>query len=364
MEHRDLVIVGGGPGGTGTALALAQVAPELARRCLLLDRAVFPRDKTCAGGLIPRTIDLLDELGVPLSVPHVRVDRAHVEAGGPTIRVDARGCCHVIRRREFDAMLLAAARERGVEVRQGVRVEAAWRDGEQVRLRTTQGEIQARAVVGADGAGSLIRRSLVDARPAWLARATMSDVPIDGQDPPGWYEFDFRAVPEGLAGYRWAFPCLIDGRLHWNVGVYSVRREAQGERLSRLIDERTGRPGLARKAHPIGLYRWRARISAPGVLLVGDAAGVDPLLGEGISYSLEYGRHAARALADGFARGDLGFRAYSGRVRRSPMGTKLARLALMTHLFYGSTSRFWFGVARASSRAQQIGMDWYNGVAR
>ena len=44
------------------------------------------------------------------------------------------------------------------------------------------------------------------------------------------------------------------------------------------------------------------------------------------------------------------------------MGRKLRRLALGARLFYGSRAHFWFGVARASKRAQKIGMNWYNGV--
>jgi flavin-dependent dehydrogenase len=96
--------------------------------------------------------------------------------------------------------------------------------------------------------------------------------------------------------------------------------------------------------------------------LVGDAAGVDALLGEGISFCLEYGRIAAHALVDGFRRGDLSFVDYGERVARSTVGKKLRRLALGARLFYGARSRFWFWVSRLSPTAQRIGMNWYNGV--
>jgi flavin-dependent dehydrogenase len=156
---------------------------------------------------------------------------------------------------------------------------------------------------------------------------------------------------------------LIEGRPHWNVGVYSLDRRGAGGRLERLVDERVGdAPDCRRRAHPIRLYRARHALSAPGVLLVGDAAGVDPLLGEGISYALEYGSLAARELTEGFARSDLGFGGFGRRVRRSPAGSKLTRLGLGARLFYGPRPWFWFGVARVSRRAQRIGMNWYNGV--
>ncbi len=359
-EQRDIVIVGGGPAGTGTALALHRSSPELARRALVIDRAEFPRDKTCAGGLIPHTLALLSDLEVPFSIPAVQVDRARVDAGGPRIEMESPGCCWVIRRREFDAMLLDAVVERGIEVRTGVRLREATRRGDRIVLETSGGTIEARAVVAADGAGSLLRRRLVCSEEGWLARAVMADVPLDGDRPPDAYQFDFTDVPAGLAGYAWSFPCWIDGKPHFNVGAYSLDRRGEGGRLADILDRRGA--GRERKAHPIRLYRAEAPLSAPGVLLVGDSAGVDPLLGEGISYALEYGALAARELARGFAVGDLAFDGYTAGVAQSSLGRKLQRLSLAARLFYGPRSRLFFGLARLSRTAQRIGMNWYNGV--
>lgn len=364
MESRDIVIVGGGPAGAGTALHLERIAPALAARCLVLDRAVFPRDKTCAGGLIPHTLDLLAELGLSLDVPHVRVDHARVDTGGRPVEIDQQGCCWVIRRREFDDMLVRAARERGVEVRCGVKVSEVRRDGEGFLLETSEGAIRARAVVGADGSGSLVRRRLVDAGEGWVARATMADVPTGEDRPADVFAFDFRPVRDGLAGYAWSFPCVVDGRPHRNVGVYSIRREGEGERIGRLVDELAGAPGIRHRAAPIRLHAPGGALGAPGVLLVGDAAGVEALLGEGISFALEHARIAARTLAEGFAAGDLAFVGYAEAVRRSRAGRKLDRLALLARLFYGRWSRLWFFLARLSGRAQRVGMDWYNGVGK
>lgn len=363
-ERTDVLIVGGGPAGSATALALARLDPALAGRTLLIDAAAFPRDKTCAGGLIPHTLELLRAFGLELDVPFVRVDCARVEAGGGPLEIASPGCCFVIRRREFDAMLLGAVSDRGIAVREGVKVEALERTGEGFRVATSAGDIHCRAIVGADGAGSVVRRSLVDRGAGWLARAVMCDVPIrEAAAAPSTFEFDFRPVFDGLKGYAWAFPCLIEGRPHWNVGVYSLDRRGAGGRLERLLDERAGDGGdCRRRAHPIRLYTARQPVSAPGVLLVGDAAGVDPLLGEGISYALEYGGLAARELALGFSSSDLRFRGYRRRVRRSRVGIKLTRLGLGARLFYGPRPWFWFGVAQVSRRAQRIGMNWYNGV--
>src|SRR5690349_5402258 len=122
MDRREVVIVGSGPAGAATALRLAAADPALAARTVLLEKAHHPRDKTCAGGLIPKAVRLLDALGVPLAVPHARVDRAAVGVPGRGIGVEGADLCRVVRRRELDAALAWAARDRGVELREGERV--------------------------------------------------------------------------------------------------------------------------------------------------------------------------------------------------------------------------------------------------
>src|SRR5438128_11048332 len=110
MERRDVVIVGSGPAGAATALGLAARAPALAARSVLLDKARHPRDKTCAGGVIPKALRLLEELGVPLAVPHARVDAAGVAVPGRTLALGGSDRCRVVRRRELDPGLAWAAR--------------------------------------------------------------------------------------------------------------------------------------------------------------------------------------------------------------------------------------------------------------
>lgn len=64
MQDFDIIIVGAGPSGCATALELTNLDPKLANRILLLDKAIFPRVKLCAGGVIKDADAVLRQLGV------------------------------------------------------------------------------------------------------------------------------------------------------------------------------------------------------------------------------------------------------------------------------------------------------------
>ena len=369
MERRKVVVVGSGPAGAATVLRLAAADPALAAETLVLDKARHPRDKTCAGGVIPKALRLLDRLGVPFAVPHARVDAARVAVPGSIVDVPGPDLCRVVRRREFDALLAGAARARGIELREDERVVHLARDRDGVCVETERGTYWAPVVVGADGSGSVVRRTFVAQGGGPIARALMCDVPVTATHLDGHaarrYEFDFTPCAKGLRGYRWTFPCVIDGVPHANAGVYALP-PIDGARLhAELAAElrRIGAPPAATwKAFPIRTYAPGTPVAAPHVLLAGDAAGCDPLMGEGISYALEYGILAADAILAARATGDYRFRSYARAVRRSTLGRKLRRLALGARLFYGPRHRFWFRVAAAHPGAQAIGLAWYNGV--
>jgi flavin-dependent dehydrogenase len=366
LDSPDVLIVGAGPAGSALALHLAARAPDVARRTLVVEKQRHPRHKVCAGGLIPHTLACLRELEVPLAVPHALIQRATARTPRGDVQYGERDLCAVVRRSEFDALLAARVRERGVALAEDERVVDIRREDGAPRVFTERREIRARIVVGADGSGSVVRRRLFEPGQEAIGRAVMCDLPahalgaVDGER----YVFDFRAVPRGLKGYVWEFPCWIDGRLHVNLGAYALDR-GRAVSLPDLVRERACELGVASarlEAFPIRWYQPRPLIASLDALLVGDAAGCDPLMGEGISYAFEYGRLAAETIVTALRRRDIDLSSYSRSVSASWFGRKLRRLKAVASLFYGPGSALGFAVAARSIRLQNVGIRWYNGV--
>jgi flavin-dependent dehydrogenase len=376
----DVLIVGAGPAGLAAALHLLRARPKLAGRIAAIDKAHHPRPKTCAGGLIPKTMLALDELGLPLAVPHLVVSsgRARTEVGDVTFP-SGRALCTIVRRKEFDSWLASAARNSGLVLIEDTRVISVAGRRDHVTVNTDRGDFSGRLLIGADGSGSRVRACVFDASKASIGRALMTDIAVDPKIAEEFtnacYRFDFRCILAGVKGYSWSFPCLIEGRPHLNVGIYDqLPRRLAEDRVARatLFDQlRAAFPELPLGdlgAQPFGYKAFPIRWFSPSdsyadgnVILAGDAAGCDPLMGEGISCAFEHGKLAATAAAR-FLDGDLSaLRGYNEALHRGPVGCKLGWLAFATRRFYGPHHRLYFWLATRSRQAQEIGVDWYNG---
>lgn len=338
----DVVVVGGGPAGSAAALRVRQLRPGA--RVLLLDRADFPRDKSCGDGIAAHGIDELTEIGVgDLVADHRPVDRLKITSpGGATVDARTRRPSFVVPRSVFDARLVAAARDRGVEVRRHKVRALDQRAGRVVLDPGTPREVEARVVVGADGAGSVVRRLVGAAatpdRHLAVAVRGYADVPA-GDD----HAQVITMQATGWPAYVWSFP-IGDGRANVGFGMLlptlrTAARAGEGGggrrvlhgRLAELLPDRPARDLLA---HHLPLSPGRPVAGVGRVLLAGDAASlVNPLTGEGIYYALASGRLAGEAaVSDLVGRAPDGPAAAYRRALRRLLGRHLRTTDVLTRL--------------------------------
>jgi flavin-dependent dehydrogenase len=355
----DVLILGGGPSGLSTALHLQRIAPHLTPRILILEKEHYPRHKLCAGGLVIDAERILERLGLDVrEVPHVDADLAHFDFAGKgvAVRVPKRHAIRVIRRNEFDAWLAKKTREAGIEIREGIKVNKVSPDASEVTVETDQGIFHAQVVVGADGSNGATRRCIFPNEAVYTARVLEIITPesTSQHGEPAHINdrayFDFFPIPENIAGYTWDFPTQVNGRPMRCWGIYDTNLLAGQSRpaLKEPLAEEMKRFGLKLgdyelKGHPIRLYDPKNKVSIPRVLLVGDAAGADPVFGEGISMALGYGFVAAQEIRESFQRGEFSFRGYKRRLARSGLGQTLFARWVITYILYSMKWK-WFQI--------------------
>ncbi|HEX7593925.1 MAG TPA: FAD-dependent monooxygenase, partial [Anaerolineae bacterium] len=347
MTNYDIIIVGAGPAGSAAAIQIANRNPDLARRTLVIDKAGFPRPKLCGGGVTTHADALLAQLRVKIDSPSFPIHAIKFIYADLEFTFRMQNVFRIVRREEFDAALAQCARERGVELREGEALVDLQRDDAGVTVQTKRGTYRAKIVIGADGANSVVRQKLGLVRWDRISRLMEILTPVDATRAPEFVDhtavFDFTPIARGVQGYYWDFPSIKQGIPVMNRGIFDSRVHPDFPRaeLKPVLED-----ALAKRAvelddvhlqgHPERWFDASAKHAVPRVLLAGDAAGTEPLLGEGISHALNFGIFAADAAVAALARGDFSFADYSRRVAWSALGRRLQFKRAVAHIVYGN----------------------------
>lgn len=309
IAERRVVVVGAGPGGAAVSYFLARGGAEV----VLFDKSDFPRDKTCGDALSPRALGVIEAMGLLDEVSagahradEVRIhapDRRSAQVPLPRPR-GLPGHVLVVPRLRLDHLLESRAVEAGAHFRRARVASLARGDGRVRGVVLEDGSVvEAGAVVLATGAATPLVRDAGLLPPSPLgvaARRYYDDIP--GLAPR--LEIFFDGVD--LPGYAWLFPSG-DRSANVGVGFFGDAPRSPATALARLVETH---PILSRtlagaradgpaRGFPLRIGLPPARLTRPGLIAVGEAAGlVNPLTGEGIDYALESGRLAAQALLD------------------------------------------------------------------
>jgi len=351
----DLVVIGAGPAGSAAALRGWQLGLSVA----LIDKARFPRDKLCGGGITGRCRGHIDAVFAPLPDTIWRqADAVRLHAAGVEIaRLTDMPPIAYTMRKALDAALLTQALAAGADDLTGQRI--ATLDIATRTLRTAAGrELAGRVILGADGVHSLVARCLYGRAhdPERIGFALEAEVPLpEGEVMP------MLDVTAADWGYAWAFP--KPGSMTVGIGG----RQSRNPNLKATFEA-----WLVAKGHDPAALRIRGhhlpfgdRRPPPGrgaVLLAGDAAGfVDPITGEGIAWAVKSGALAAESAAEALARGQAAaaMAAYSRHIR--PVLTELSRARRLARVVYHPRLQPRF--VRALARSERLQRRYFDLLA-
>ena len=309
----DVVIIGAGPSGSNAAISYKKLNPDL--KIALVDKAIFPRDKSCGDAFGPGVISALKRFGNE----HILEDEPEVVSTTlfgpknigiqnyiPEVKNKEDSIVYVIPRLDLDNRILNLAKEEEVETFEGYRFSKFFINEESVSVEIENEEkekyiLDAKLLVGADGANSRVRKSLNLKQNSDWNKAIAIRAYIDS---PNYLEIFkertlmFEINVSAIKGYAWAFPSK-GNLLNIGIGVpLSVFKKEKMD-IKNLLDEFVktleSRGVIVEnlrmeKSFMLPFASSRPKLAHNRVALIGDAGSmINPMSGEGIFYGMEAG---------------------------------------------------------------------------
>ncbi|GBE05065.1 MAG TPA: NAD(P)/FAD-dependent oxidoreductase [Nitrospirae bacterium] len=305
MQNYDVAIIGGSCAGAASGYTLAKAG----RKTVIIDKAVFPRKKVCGGMITEKTVALLQQVYDHTPVEPV-IDSAYaaysIYYAGPEkicTYTHPSNRLYSVDRAVFDNYFLQKAAAAGCDIISGQK--AVGIQGNTITF--SSGEmVRAGHIIGADGAHSIVRRSLYpEIRKRHFAMGLEVDVGYEGLKCFDNGEDICPQIYFGImnSGYGWVFP----RKDHATVGIGGVLRFNKDNIRNLFISflKKVARgsidPLLSKIAgFPVPLHNYVKKPARDNVFLAGDAAGfVEPVSGEGIYFAVLSGRFAAESIIAG-----------------------------------------------------------------
>ena len=394
MSSYDVIVVGGGPGGS----AAAKEAADSGLKTIVFERGRFCGEKNSSGfGLSPkaaRDFDYIKDLDVPSLWP-TKFGVMHIIQPQPSnadrmtwgLTPPRRGgypqaseyMVQMMYRPEFDQWMMQRATSAGAELKLTTLITNVIRDGEQVVGVVDHEGKQYRApvVIAADGAHSLVAQK-AGLRKRW-----------DKDEVTVLATLDFEADPERIAEYcgdtnvhiymgpdRGGYVCIFRNGFHIgsrpaktllseidagrNLSSTSVMDNARLEFVQRLIKATRAKPREFQLHFLPWLKKFNERIYTGGLMLTGDAAGVpEPFMAEGVWQAMYSSRLAAQVAVRAHKDKDFSkayFKQYMEDLKASPVGVDFTSGAVLRDFFAEWTSQTFYDLFDNLADAMFYGM--------
>lgn len=294
MENNyQVIIVGAGPAGSTLAYELAKSGI----RVLVLEKALLPRYKCCAGGLTVKAANLLGinidglvDNVVSITVVAFRGNNHYY--GYSTVPF-----MYTVTRETFDYALVKRAQEAGAEILQGVEARTIQINDLGVKVSTSTGSFRSEFVVGADGSRSQVRKALGIVEHNAYIVGLQTEVQVTPKELVRWKSQIGIDIGLIRGGYCWVFPKAD----HLTIGVVGPNNKVKG--LKNILGEYINSLKLGQHkilkwtAGLLPVYVGQPVVSQGRAILLGDAAGLaDPLTGEGLHNAILSAKLGAAAL--------------------------------------------------------------------